>query len=45
MSGAFPGAVPELRVSDVARSAVYFEKCLGEGARISRQSAGPRARP
>ena len=25
----FPGAVPEIRVSDVARAAVYYEKCLG----------------
>jgi uncharacterized glyoxalase superfamily protein PhnB len=25
----FPGAVPELRVTNVARAAVYYEKCLG----------------
>ena len=29
MSEEFPGAVPEVRVSDVARAAVYYEKCLG----------------
>lgn len=29
MSEEFPGAVPELRVSDLARAAVYYEKCLG----------------
>jgi uncharacterized glyoxalase superfamily protein PhnB len=29
MSEEFPGAVPEIRVSDVARAAVYYEKCLG----------------
>jgi uncharacterized glyoxalase superfamily protein PhnB len=25
----FPSAIPELRVSSVARAAVYYEKCLG----------------
>ena len=28
MSEQFPGAVPELRVKNVARAAVYYEKCL-----------------
>src|SRR5262249_4166421 len=25
----FPGAVPEIRVRDITRAAVYYEKCLG----------------
>ena len=29
MSETFPGAVPELRVRDVSRAAVYYQKCLG----------------
>ena len=29
MNEEFPSAVPELPVNDVARSAVYYEKCLG----------------
>jgi uncharacterized glyoxalase superfamily protein PhnB len=29
MNEAFPGAVPELRVGDVARAAVYYEQCFG----------------
>ena len=29
MSEQFPSAVPEIRVSDVARAAVYYENCLG----------------
>jgi len=29
MKGEFPGAVPELCVSSVARAAVYYEKCFG----------------
>jgi uncharacterized glyoxalase superfamily protein PhnB len=29
MSDDLPSAVPEIRVSDVARAAVYYEKCLG----------------
>jgi len=29
MSDQFPSAVPEIRVGDVARAAVYYEKCLG----------------
>jgi uncharacterized protein (DUF952 family)/uncharacterized glyoxalase superfamily protein PhnB len=29
MSEKFPGAVPEIRVSDVARAALYYENCLG----------------
>lgn len=29
MNQPFPGAVPELPVSDVARAAVYYEKCFG----------------
>ena len=29
MSTAFPGAVPEVRVSELARAAVYYEQCLG----------------
>jgi uncharacterized glyoxalase superfamily protein PhnB len=29
MSEPFPGAVPEMPVSDVARAAVYYERCLG----------------
>lgn len=29
MSAAFPGATPELPVGNVARAAVYYEKCLG----------------
>jgi uncharacterized glyoxalase superfamily protein PhnB len=29
MSEAFPSAVPEIPVSDLARAAVYYEKCLG----------------
>lgn len=29
MTEDFPGAVPEVRVSDLARAAVYYEKCLG----------------
>jgi uncharacterized protein (DUF952 family)/uncharacterized glyoxalase superfamily protein PhnB len=29
MSEKFPSAVPEIRVADVARAAVYYEKCLG----------------
>jgi uncharacterized glyoxalase superfamily protein PhnB len=29
MSEAFTSAVPELRVTDVARAAVYYENCLG----------------
>jgi len=29
MSEDFPSAVPEIRVNNVARSAAYFEKCLG----------------
>jgi uncharacterized glyoxalase superfamily protein PhnB len=29
MNGEFPGAVPELRVTNVTRAALYYEKCLG----------------
>jgi len=29
MSDKFPGAVPEIRVSNVSRAAVYYERCLG----------------
>jgi len=29
MNEAFPSAVPEIRVSNVARAAVYYERCLG----------------
>ncbi len=29
MKEEFPSAVPEVRVSDVARAAVYYERCLG----------------
>jgi Glyoxalase/Bleomycin resistance protein/Dioxygenase superfamily len=29
MSEPFPGAVPEMPVRNVARAAVYYEKCLG----------------
>ena len=29
MSEAFPSAVPEIPVSNIERSAVYYEKCLG----------------
>jgi len=29
MSEEFPSAVPEIRVSSVARAAVYYESCLG----------------
>ena len=29
MSEQFPGAVPEMPVNNVARAAVYYEKCLG----------------
>ena len=29
MSEEFPSAVPEIRVSNVARAAVYYENCLG----------------
>jgi uncharacterized glyoxalase superfamily protein PhnB len=29
MTGEFPSPVPEMRVSNVARAAVYYEKCLG----------------
>lgn len=29
MNAAFPGATPELPVGNVARAAVYYEKCLG----------------
>jgi len=29
MSESFPGAVPELPVGNIARAAVYYEKCLG----------------
>jgi len=29
MSDEFPSAVPEIRVSDVSRAGVYYEKCLG----------------
>jgi hypothetical protein len=29
MSEKFPAAVPEIRVSNVSRAAVYYEKCLG----------------
>jgi uncharacterized glyoxalase superfamily protein PhnB len=29
MNDDFPGAVPEIRVANVARAAVYYEKCLG----------------
>jgi len=29
MNEAFPGAVPEIRVTNVSRAAVYYEKCLG----------------
>ena len=29
MTEEFPGAVPEIRVNNVARAAVYYEKCLG----------------
>ncbi len=29
MNEEFPSATPEIRVSDVARAAVYYEKCLG----------------
>ena len=29
MNEEFPSAVPELRVSNVARAAVYYEKCFG----------------
>jgi len=29
MSDEFPGAVPEIPVSNVARAAVYYERCLG----------------
>lgn len=29
MSEKFPGAIPELAVSDLARAAAYYESCLG----------------
>ena len=29
MNDEFPSAIPELRVNDVQRSALYYEKCLG----------------
>jgi uncharacterized glyoxalase superfamily protein PhnB len=29
MSEEFPSATPEIRVNNVARAAVYYEKCLG----------------
>jgi uncharacterized glyoxalase superfamily protein PhnB len=29
MSSTFPSAVPEVRVSNVAKAALYYEKCLG----------------
>jgi hypothetical protein len=29
MNEEFPSAVPEIRVKNVARAAVYYEKCLG----------------
>ncbi len=29
MSEPFPGAVPQMPVSDVKRAALYYEKCLG----------------
>ncbi len=29
MSDAFPSAAPEIRVTNLARSAVYYERCLG----------------
>jgi len=29
MKQEFPGAVPEVRVTNVSRAAVYYEKCLG----------------
>ncbi len=29
MNEIFPSAVPEIRVSNLARAAVYYEKCLG----------------
>jgi uncharacterized glyoxalase superfamily protein PhnB len=29
MNGEFPSAVPEIPVSNLARAAVYYEKCLG----------------
>lgn len=31
MSDTFPGAIPEIRASDVAGAARYYEKCLGFG--------------
>ena len=29
MNEAFPSAIPEIRVTNVSRAAVYYEKCLG----------------
>jgi hypothetical protein len=29
MTEHFPSAAPEIRVSDVAKAALYYERCLG----------------
>jgi hypothetical protein len=43
MNEEFPSAVPELPVSDLARAAVYYERCLGKDDAAEREDA--RARP